>query len=225
MAYSAHYPPSPAREFTCEFCPLAFDRNYDLKRHTETHSGEKPYVCDQGCGKAFSRKDAVKRHQTTYPFCPPRPYQPAAESRGPPQYASQYLYPYTGHHSPDRLYHASGYSETPQYRNASGWASPCDDGPWDASMRFGYAASPTSPTGSFPPSPLYYGAAHPASPTRPYPCECCPASFDRLHDLKRHKLRHAGQRPYVCNGGCEKSFTRRDALRRHQQLKECGGGC
>ncbi|KAJ7185226.1 hypothetical protein C8R46DRAFT_837092, partial [Mycena filopes] len=59
------YPASPDREFACEFCPLSFDRQHDLKRHVDTHSGEKPYLCDRGCGKAFTRKDALKRHQVT----------------------------------------------------------------------------------------------------------------------------------------------------------------
>lgn len=35
---------------------------------------------------------------------------------------------------------------------------------------------------SSPPQPVY-----PASPTRPYPCDMCPLSFDRSHDLKRHR--------------------------------------
>ncbi|KAJ7701225.1 hypothetical protein B0H17DRAFT_897782, partial [Mycena rosella] len=51
---------------------------------------------------------------------------------------------------------------------------------------------------------------------RPYPCDICALSFDRHHDLKRHKDTHVGERPYVCNGGCEKTFTRKDALKRHQ---------
>ncbi|KAJ7512998.1 hypothetical protein B0H11DRAFT_1698256, partial [Mycena galericulata] len=57
------YPASPDRPFPCDFCPLSFDRQHDLKRHIDTHSGEKPFLCDRGCGKAFTRKDALKRHQ------------------------------------------------------------------------------------------------------------------------------------------------------------------
>ncbi|GJJ06354.1 hypothetical protein Clacol_000545 [Clathrus columnatus] len=30
-------------------------------------------------------------------------------------------------------------------------------------------------------------AYYPASPTRPYPCDMCALSFDRSHDLKRHR--------------------------------------
>ncbi|KAF7325694.1 hypothetical protein MKEN_00419500 [Mycena kentingensis (nom. inval.)] len=223
MNYAAgyvEYPASPTREFPCEFCPLSFDRNYDLKRHVETHSGEKPYVCDRGCGKSFSRKDAVKRHQTTFPFCPP--------ARGPPQSVPSAAQGYM--HSPPPAaciwrpsipssLHNGGLPPYPTGNPSGQWAGPYYASADVSTMK--YAASPTSPVSSFVPPPLY-GGDYPASPKRPYPCDACPLSFDRHHDLKRHKTTHVGERPFVCNGGCEKSFTRRDALRRHQQLKECG---
>ncbi|KIY74384.1 hypothetical protein CYLTODRAFT_406012 [Cylindrobasidium torrendii FP15055 ss-10] len=61
--YSADYPNTIPRAFTCEVCPLSFHRQHDLKRHEKTHSGSKPYNCNGGCGKTFTRKDALKRHQ------------------------------------------------------------------------------------------------------------------------------------------------------------------
>nr|GAT45442.1 predicted protein [Mycena chlorophos] len=57
------YPPSQARPYACDMCALSFNRQHDLKRHRETHSGEKNFRCDGPCGKTFTRKDALKRHQ------------------------------------------------------------------------------------------------------------------------------------------------------------------
>ncbi|KAI9463627.1 hypothetical protein BJY52DRAFT_1252696 [Lactarius psammicola] len=51
------YPASPQRPFACDMCALSFNRQHDLKRHRETHSGEKPFLCNGGCGKTFTRKD------------------------------------------------------------------------------------------------------------------------------------------------------------------------
>ncbi|KAF9792491.1 hypothetical protein BJ322DRAFT_976625, partial [Thelephora terrestris] len=52
---------SPPRPFACDMCALSFNRQHDLKRHRDTHSGDKPFPCES-CGKAFTRKDALKRH-------------------------------------------------------------------------------------------------------------------------------------------------------------------
>jgi len=43
-------------------------------------------------------------------------------------------------------------------------------------------------------------------------CDKCPQSFNRNHDLKRHKRIHLAVKPFPC-GHCEKSFSRKDALK------------
>lgn len=58
-----------------------------------------------------------------------------------------------------------------------------------------------------------YGA-HQQAPhnERPFKCDQCPQSFNRNHDLKRHKRIHLAVKPFPC-GHCEKSFSRKDALK------------
>ena len=67
MDAASQYPASPQRPFSCDMCALSFNRQHDLKRHRDTHTGEKPFLCNGGCGKTFTRKDALKRHQVCLP--------------------------------------------------------------------------------------------------------------------------------------------------------------
>ncbi|KZF20930.1 hypothetical protein L228DRAFT_249767 [Xylona heveae TC161] len=64
-------------------------------------------------------------------------------------------------------------------------------------------------------SQLYGAHAQPPpqpSNDRPFRCDQCPQSFNRNHDLKRHKRIHLAVKPFPC-GHCEKSFSRKDALK------------
>jgi uncharacterized Zn-finger protein len=55
---------------------------------------------------------------------------------------------------------------------------------------------------------------------RPFKCDTCPQSFNRNHDLKRHKRIHLAVKPYPCPY-CDKQFSRKDALKRHILVKGC----
>lgn len=55
------------------------------------------------------------------------------------------------------------------------------------------------------------GHPNPAN-DRPFRCDQCPQSFNRNHDLKRHKRIHLAVKPFPC-GHCDKSFSRKDALK------------
>ncbi|RAK96676.1 putative C2H2 finger domain protein, partial [Aspergillus ibericus CBS 121593] len=73
--------------------------------------------------------------------------------------------------------------------------------------------------GGHPPHPGHGGPG----PTndRPFKCDQCPQSFNRNHDLKRHKRIHLSVKPFPCTH-CDKSFSRKDALKRHILVKGCG---
>jgi hypothetical protein len=47
---------------------------------------------------------------------------------------------------------------------------------------------------------------------RPFKCDQCPLSYNRNHDLKRHKRIHLAVKPFPCKH-CDKSFSRKDALK------------
>jgi hypothetical protein len=56
---------------------------------------------------------------------------------------------------------------------------------------------------------------------RPFKCDECAQSFNRNHDLKRHKRIHLKVKPFPC-GACPKTFSRKDALNRHRLVRRCG---
>ena len=57
-----------------------------------------------------------------------------------------------------------------------------------------------------------YSSHGPPPGDRPFKCDQCPQSFNRNHDLKRHKRIHLAVKPFPCTF-CDKSFSRKDALK------------
>lgn len=50
--------------YICRTCHKAFSRPSSLRIHSHSHTGEKPFRCTQpGCGKAFSVRSNMKRHE------------------------------------------------------------------------------------------------------------------------------------------------------------------
>ncbi|KAL9047680.1 MAG: hypothetical protein Q9162_007968 [Coniocarpon cinnabarinum] len=61
---SAQAPTSQPERYACPQCAKAFSRPSSLRIHVHSHTGEKPFVCPHvGCGKAFSVRSNMKRHQ------------------------------------------------------------------------------------------------------------------------------------------------------------------
>ncbi|KAJ6499115.1 hypothetical protein C8R45DRAFT_1071716 [Mycena sanguinolenta] len=140
---------------------------------------------------------------------------------GRPSYR-QDSYPPYGQHPPHHQSHPQGYAQ-PYGHSPS---SPTMSRPRSHSVYGSQQAPIMAPHPQYPQQvPLAPPAGYdeyPTSPPRPFSCDMCALSFNRQHDLKRHRETHTGEKPYLCNGGCGKTFTRKDALKRHQLVKGCG---
>ncbi len=63
VSAQAAFPQSQDR-YICQTCTKAFSRPSSLRIHSHSHTGEKPFKCPrQGCGKAFSVRSNMKRHE------------------------------------------------------------------------------------------------------------------------------------------------------------------
>ncbi|CAL5869016.1 uncharacterized protein PFLUO_LOCUS3244 [Penicillium psychrofluorescens] len=66
-----YFPPSSSApyqqthdRYICRTCHKAFSRPSSLRIHSHSHTGEKPFQCTHaGCGKAFSVRSNMKRHE------------------------------------------------------------------------------------------------------------------------------------------------------------------
>lgn len=63
LSASTPYPQNHER-YICRTCHKAFSRPSSLRIHSHSHTGEKPFRCTHaGCGKAFSVRSNMKRHE------------------------------------------------------------------------------------------------------------------------------------------------------------------
>ncbi|KAL8904675.1 MAG: hypothetical protein Q9171_006961 [Xanthocarpia ochracea] len=61
---SAAFSGQPQDRYVCQTCNKAFSRPSSLRIHSHSHTGEKPFKCAHpGCGKAFSVRSNMKRHE------------------------------------------------------------------------------------------------------------------------------------------------------------------
>ncbi|PPQ77185.1 hypothetical protein CVT25_011031 [Psilocybe cyanescens] len=147
-------------------------------------------------------------------------HRPSHHTPRSPSTAPHAPYPHTPSHSHSYSHPSSSYSVNPLAERPR---SNSQVYPRAFSPVNGYEQSPHPQYTEIPiPQTIGISSDYPISSARPFSCDLCALSFNRQHDLKRHRETHNGEKPYLCNGGCGKTFTRKDALKRHQLVKKCG---
>ncbi|KAI8809967.1 hypothetical protein BJ742DRAFT_676350, partial [Cladochytrium replicatum] len=67
-AHKRTHNPERDRPFSCDICHATFIRAHDLTRHQPVHTKLKEWNCER-CGKGFTRKDALDRHNANPTAC------------------------------------------------------------------------------------------------------------------------------------------------------------
>jgi uncharacterized Zn-finger protein len=226
------------KRFCCEYCGRPFATKYDLKKHTRTHTKEKPYVC-KICSRAFAVIGTLRCHERThtgerpfkckYPDCD-KTYR---------QWLGLEHHVNTVHigkrdHLCDKC--GMGFPAKSSLNNHVRTHNPkTDEKPFQCEYCVKAFRTKDSltlhrrvHTGEKPfkckHCDRYFSSCsvrivHERIHTgeKPYKCDHCGKAFRQRGPLVQHLNIHTGERPYKCTF-CDKSFAAKATVRNHEKM-------
>ena len=216
--------------FECQICFRQISGRSDLKQHTRTHTGERPYPCGI-CGRAFSVMGNLTTHMRAHTG--ERPY--SCEECG-KNFAYSYSY---------KMHMKTHTDEKPFQCDECGKCFAMQKHLEDHKKRKLIVRTYTCPICSesfstkgllgehnrekhdgahvckicgktFPRGPGLREHLRTHSGDMKFQCEHCDMACNRKTDLKRHMIRHLKSKNFKCNI-CGKSYSRADALTTHKK--------
>ncbi|XP_033210509.1 zinc finger protein 585A-like isoform X2 [Belonocnema kinseyi] len=202
-----HYPQT--KSWSCEICGKRYSSRNLLEEHTNTHTGNRPYMCK--CGKDFASKYTYKAHVKTHEYRP-RPFECSHCSKSflSQQNLSQHERTHNGvkEYVCDQCGKAFGSPHNLEVHSI---------------VHTGHKPYRCSECGkAFARKAEIRDHERTHTGEKPYQCEHCGSTFSQRSNLQSHKrATHYNDKRYKCDD-CGKGFKRRRLLDYHIKAAHTG---
>ncbi|XP_059911904.1 uncharacterized protein LOC132460955 isoform X1 [Gadus macrocephalus] len=191
------------KPYECNQCKKRFQNKGTLKAHMRIHSRLKPYSCDQ-CVKRFYQSSHLKSHMTTHTGEKPYSCDQCVKRFRQTSDLKIHMRTHTGE-KPYGCDQCGG-----RFRRSSALIIHMRSHSGEKPYRCDQCGRRYRQSSAL----IIHMRSH--SGEKPYRCDQCVKRFSQTSDLKNHMRTHSGEKPYRCDQ-CVKCFSKSYNLKRHMR--------